>query len=76
MFILIKLVLILLLTFSESLATSCLSLNDEPFMVKATNIDLIPLSLNIIHSGLVQINVVQVVMSYRQKFFFRKKQKT
>ena len=58
MFILIKLVLILLLTFNESLATSCLSLNDEPFMVKATNIDLIPLSLNIIHSGLVQINVV------------------
>ena len=58
MFILIKQVLIVLLTFSESLATSCLSLNDEPFMVKATIIDLIPLSLNITHSGLVQINVV------------------
>ena len=34
MFILIKQVFIVLLTFSESLATSCLSLNDEHAWLK------------------------------------------
>ena len=40
MFRLIKQVFILLLSFSKSLATKCLSLNDEPCMVRPTLIDL------------------------------------
>ena len=37
--------LIVLLSFSESLATKCLSLNDEPWMVRPTLIDLNPVKL-------------------------------
>ena len=40
MFSLIKQVLVILLSFSESLATKCLSLNDESCMVRYTLIDL------------------------------------
>ena len=39
MFSLIKQVFIVLLSFSSSLATKCLSLNEEPCMVRATLID-------------------------------------
>ena len=45
MFSLIKQVFIVFLSFSSSLATKCLSLNDEPCMVRLTLIDLIPLDL-------------------------------
>ena len=42
---LIKQVFIVLFSFSESLATKCLSLNDEPCMLKPTLIDLNPVEL-------------------------------
>ena len=45
MFSFIKHVLIVLLSFSSSLATQCVSLNDEPFMVRHTLIDLNPVGL-------------------------------
>ena len=45
MFSLIKQVLIVLLSFSESLATKCLSLNDALCMVRPTIIDLNPAEL-------------------------------
>ena len=40
MFSLIKQLLIGLLSFSSSLATKCVSLNDEPCMIRTTLIDL------------------------------------
>ena len=45
MFSLIKQVFIVLLSNSKSLATKCLSLNDEPCMVRPTFIDLNPVEL-------------------------------
>ena len=42
MFSLIKQVFIVLLSFSEHLTTKCVSLNDEPCMIKPTVIDLNP----------------------------------
>ena len=45
MFSLIKHVFLALLSFIESLATKCLSLNDEPFMFRPTLIDLNPVYL-------------------------------
>ena len=40
MFSLIKQVFVVLLSFSESLTTKCLFLNDEPYMVRPTLIDM------------------------------------
>ena len=37
--------IIVLLSFSESLARKCLFLNDEPYMVRSTLIDLNPIEL-------------------------------
>ena len=45
MFSLIKQVFIVLLSFSSSLATKCVSLNDQPYMVRSTFIDLNPVEL-------------------------------
>ena len=45
MFSLIKQVFIVLLSFSESLATKCLFLNDEPCMVRPSFIDMNPVEL-------------------------------
>ena len=45
MFSLIKQVFIVLLSFSSSLATKCVSLNDQPYMVSSTFIDLNPVEL-------------------------------
>ena len=42
MFTLFKQVFIVLLSFSSSLATKCVSLNDEPRMIRPTLIDLNP----------------------------------
>ena len=41
----IKQVFLLLLSFSESLATKCLSLIDEPCVIRLTLIDLSPVEL-------------------------------
>ena len=68
------------MNFSSSLAreakisdrTECLSLNDEPFMIRRTLISLNPVELKC-HPFM--INVMEVVMSYLQKKVFRKKQK-
>ena len=45
MFSFIKLVFIVLLSFSESLATKCLFLNEEPCMVRPTIINISPVEL-------------------------------
>ena len=45
MFLLIKQAFIKLLIFGESLGTKCVSLNDEPCMVRCTLIDLNPVEL-------------------------------
>ena len=45
MFSVIKQVFIILLSFSNSLATKCVSLNDEPCIVRSTIIDLNPVEL-------------------------------
>ena len=50
-------------------------LNDELCMVRPTLININPVELIIIHSRLVQINVLEVAMSYLQKYVFQKKQK-
>ena len=50
MFRLIKQVLIGLLSFGESLTTKCMSLKNEPCMIRPFLLILIMLSLHIIHS--------------------------
>ena len=45
MFSLIKQIFIVLLSFSSSLATKCLSFNNEPCMVRPTLVDLNPVAL-------------------------------
>ena len=45
MFSLIKQMFTLILSFSSSLATKCVSLNDEPCMVRPTLIDLNPVEI-------------------------------
>ena len=45
MFSLIKQVFIVLFSFSSSLATKCVSLNDEPYMLRPSLIDLNPFEL-------------------------------
>ena len=50
MFSLMKQEFIVLLSFSSSLATKCLSLNDEPCMVRPAVIDWNPVELNFIYS--------------------------
>ena len=45
MFSVIKQVFIILVSFSSSLATKCVSLNDEPCIVRSTIIDLNPVEL-------------------------------
>ena len=72
---LIKQVLILLLSFSSSLATKCLSLNDEPCMVRPTLIDLNTANLKYYPFVISFKNVMEVVMSCCQKYVFQKKQK-
>ena len=51
---LIKQVFIVLLSFSESLATKCLLLNDEPCMVRPTIFDMNPVELK--YSFMISIN--------------------
>ena len=72
---LIKQVLILLLSFSSSLAIKCLSLNDEPCMVRPTLIELNTANLKYYPFVISFKNVMEVVMSYCQKYVFQKKQK-
>ena len=58
---------IVLLSFSESLATKCLLLNDKPCMVRPTFIDMNPFELKHYPSIISLKNVLKVVMSDIQK---------
>ena len=58
---------IVLLSFSESLATKCLLLNDKPCMVRPTFIDMNPFELKYYPSIISLKNVLKVVMSDVQK---------
>ena len=74
MFSPIKQVFIVLLSFSSSLATKCVSLNDPPFMVRPTLIDFNLTELKFYLSMISLDNVMEVVIFYLQKYVFRKKQ--
>ena len=67
--------LIVLLSFSSSLATKSLSLNDEPCMVILTLIDLNPVELKYYPLMISSDNVVEVVMSYHQIYVLQKETK-
>ena len=70
MFSLIKPVFIVLLSFSESLATKCLFLNDKPCMVRPAFIDLNPIELKY-YSRIISLNICTGrIMSYLQKYVF------
>ena len=70
--------------FSECLAcetkvshwTKCLFLNEEPYMVGPTLIDLNPIELKNYPFIISVINVLGVAMSFLQRYVFQKKQKT
>ena len=66
---------IVLLSFSKSLAIKFLFLN-EPCMIRETIIDMNPNELRYYPFMVILINVLEVVMSYLQKYVFQKKQKT
>ena len=71
MFSLIKQMFNVLLSFSSSLAhhqTKCLSLNDAPCMVRPTLIDSNFVDLKYYPFMFSLVNVVEVVMSYCQKY--------
>ena len=80
MLILIKQVLIVLLKFSSSLArvakirTKCMPLNDEPYMVRPTLIDLNPVEPKY-YPFMISLDKCKR-SSNLQKYVFRKKQKT
>ena len=76
MFSLIKEVFIVLLNFSEYLAARCLFLKDEPCMVRCTPIYLNSNQLKFYPFMISTINVLEVAVSYLQKYVFQKKQKT
>ena len=76
MFSLIKQVFVVLLSFSEYLSTKCLFLNDEPCMVRPALIDMNPIELKNYPFMISLINVLEVTMSYLQKYVFQKKQRT
>ena len=70
---LIKQVFIVLLSFTESLETKCVSLSDEPCMIWPTLIDLNFVELKYYPFMISLGNVVETVMSYFQKYVFQKK---
>ena len=78
MYWLIKEALISWLCFSESLASKCMSLNNEPWMVSSTLFNLDPVDLNYYSFMISLENVVEVailLMTYLQKYVFPVKQK-
>ena len=81
MFSLIKKLVILLMSFSKSLArdrTKCLSLNDEPCMVRPNLINFNPAELNY-YPFMISLDKWTGscnVMSLLQKYVFQEKQKT
>ena len=77
MFSFIKQLFITLSSFGKFLTTKCVSLWIKHDLTYSYSlIDLNPIVLlNIIHSWLGQISVMEAVMSYLQKYVFRKKTK-
>ena len=76
---LIEQVFIALLSFSKSLATKCVSLNNEPSKNWPTLIDLNPVEFRYWPFMISLHKVVEVVIlliTYLQKYVFRVKQKT
>ena len=63
---------IVLLSFSESLATKCLFLNDKPCMVRPILIDMGPVELKYYPFMI----ILNKCMFYLHKYVFQKKQKT
>ena len=63
---LIKHVFLVLLSFSEFLATKCLLLNDEASMVRPSFIDMNPVELKY-YPFMISLNVLEVVISYLLK---------
>ena len=76
MFSLIKQVFIVLLSFSSSLATKCVSLNDKSCMIRPTLITLNPVKLKNYPFMISLDKCIEAIMSYLQKYVFQKKQKT
>ena len=66
---------IVFFSFSKSLATKFLFLNDEPCMTRPTLTDMNSVELKY-YPFMISLNVMGVVMSYLQKCVFQKKQKT
>ena len=64
---------IVLLSFSEPLATKCMFLNDEPCMVRPTLIDMNPFELKY-YPFMISLNKC-TGMSYLEEYVFQKKQK-
>ena len=64
---------IVLLSFNKSLAIKFLFLN-EPCMIRETIIDMNPNELRYYPFMVILINVLEVVMSYLQKYVFQKKE--
>ena len=64
------------MSFGESLATKCFSLNDDPRMIRPTLIDL-NLAEPKYYPFLVSLDkLLEVFLSYLQRYMFQKKQKT
>ena len=79
MFCLIKQVFVVLLGFSSSLAhdqIKCLFLNDKPCLVRPTVIDLNSVEVKHYPFMISLEEVLEVIISYPQKYVFLKKQKT
>ena len=67
---------IVLLSFSSSVANKCVSLNDEPCMVRPILIDLNPIELKYYPFVISLGECTGSCNSYLQKYVFQKKQKT
>ena len=63
---------IVLLNFGESLATKCMSLNNESCMIRPTLIDSKPIMVSLDKCR----EVLMLLMTYLQKYVFWVKQKT
>ena len=63
---------IVLLNFGESLATKCMSLNNESCMIRPTLIDSKPITVSLDKCR----EVLMLLMTYLQKYVFWVKQKT
>ena len=66
---------IVLLSYSESLPTKCLFLDNEPCMVRPILIDMYPVELKY-YPFMISLNKCTESCFFLQKYVFQKKQKT